>query len=334
MLLPKLTSRRNLRFLAPLGMTHAPCGPHKGMKMTVGLPTVTPAKAGVHTPPLDSGLQPNDKGGEIARGHLYDNLGEVAALVTGSGMGLLLDMDGTLSEIVPVPEEATVSPAIRSTLDRLLHRLPLVAVITGRSATQARDIVGIRQLVYVGNHGLERLEGERFTLAEEVRPFVPYLEQLMARVRDRISSEGITLEDKGSSFAIHYRNAENPGKAQQDVLNIVREMSGDRVRVLTGKAVINVLPPVALTKGDSVASLVKEYGLSGAILIGDDVTDIDSFRAANRLSGQQGFKSISIAVVGPDSPEELERLADFTVAGVSEVEDFLDWLVEQTVDSL
>ena len=96
-----------------------------------------------------------------------------------------------------------------------------------------------------------------------------------------------------------------------------------------GKTVINLLPPVNVTKGTAVISLVKEYGLSGAILIGDDVTDIDSFRAASYLSNRQGFGSISIAVAGSDSPPGLEGEVDFALSSVSEVEDFLIWLAER-----
>ena len=85
-----------------------------------------------------------------------------------------------------------------------------------------------------------------------------------------------------------------------------------------------------MNKGTAVVSLVEEHGLSGAILLGDDVTDIDSFRSATRLSNGNSFASISVAVGGSDCPEELVREADLTLPGVSAVEDFLDWLVEQT----
>ncbi len=271
---------------------------------------------------------------------MQDHLEGVAALLKVGPVGLLLDLDGTISEIVSEPQAAAVSPAIKSALRELCLRLALVAVITGRSAWQARDIVGLQELTYVGNHGLERLERGRFTLTEGVQAYVPFLKRLLERLGERfppsgpgqVPSSGLTLEDKESSFAVHYRLARDPDKARDDALEAIRELAGGQVRVLMGKAVINVLPPVNLTKGTAVISLVTEHNLSGAVLIGDDVTDIDSFRAARDLSSQGSFSGISVAVVGPDSPPELEKEADFTLSMVSEVGDFLKWLVGQ-VDS-
>ena len=266
----------------------------------------------------------------IAAGSLLDHLSEVSALLKHGSVGLLLDLDGTISEIVPEPEAASVRPAVVAALEKLHRRLALVAILTGRSAGQARDILGLQQLVYVGNHGLERLENGRTILAEESQSFAPFLEQLLARLRPRFPSQGLIFEDKGGSFTIHYRLAVDPGKAREDVLEAIRELAGGQVRVLMGKTVINVLPPAKLNKGTAVISLVKEYGLGGAILIGDDVTDIDSFHAARQLSRRQGFISISVTVEAPDCPAELETEANFSLAGVSEVEDFLAWLAEQT----
>ena len=241
-----------------------------------------------------------------------------------------MDLDGTISEIVLEPDKASVSPLVRSVLKELHARLTLVAIITGRSARQARDIVGLPELIYVGNHGLEWLERDRSTLSEEARSFMPLMDQLLVRLRERFPSDGIIFEDKGGSLAVHYRLASDPDKAHNDLLEAIQELVEGRLKVLMGKTVINVLPPVSLTKGTAVTSLVSEYGLSSAILIGDDVTDIDSFRAASRLSGHRGFSSASIAVVGLDSPPELEQETDFTLASVSEVEDFLTWMVERT----
>ena len=270
------------------------------------------------------------EGAEIARGSLLDHLGEVADLLKRGRIGLLSDLDGTISEIVPQPNMASVSPQIRSSLRELHFRLALVAIVTGRLASQARDIVGIQELIYVGNHGLERMEKGRVSIVEEGRPFAHLLEKLMERVRERTRSEELTFEDKGSSFAVHYRLAENPAKARRLVVQAIRELAGHQVRLLAGKSVIDVLPPVNLNKGTAVMSLVNDFSLSGAILMGDDTTDVDSFRSARELPARQSFSNIAIAVVGPDSPPELEKDADFTLSSVSEVENFLAWLVEQT----
>ena len=263
------------------------------------------------------------------RGHLFDNLGEVATLLKEGPIGLLLDLDGTISEIVPQPDEASVSPSIKAVLRELGRSLPLVSIITGRSAGQARDIVGIEDLVYVGNHGLEWIIGGRETLAQEATPYVSSLRRLLVLLRENLPLEGLFFEDKGGSFAIHYRHAPYPDVARESILKAIQELAQGEVRILMGKAVVDLLPPVHLTKGSAVVSLVKEYRLCGAILIGDDVTDLDSFRAARQLSSQGGFASISIAVIGPESPPELKGEAEFTLPSVAEVERFLVWLAEK-----
>ena len=253
----------------------------------------------------------------------------MAALLKEGPIGLLLDLDGTISEMVPQPDEASVSPSIKAVLEKLHRSLPLVSIVTGRSARQARDIVGIEELVYVGNHGLERLTDGRTTLAEEASSYVPSLRRLLTLLRENLFLEGLAFEDKGGPFAVHYRHAPDPNVARESILKAIEELAGGEVRPLMGKAVINVLPPVYLTKGSAVMSLAKEYRLSGAILIGDDVTDVDSFQAAVHLSNQGGFTSIPIAVMGLDSPPELESAAEFTLSSVTEVEHFLVWLAKQ-----
>ena len=265
----------------------------------------------------------------IARGSLLDHLLELQALLESGPAGLMLDLDGTISEIVPEPGEARISDRVRRALTVLNRRLALVAIVTGRSAWQARDIVGLPELIYVGNHGIERLQSGRLSLAEEARPFKPFLAQLLGRLRARFPEAGIIFEDKSGSFAVHYRLASDPDEARGDVVNAINELAGEQVKLLMGKTVINVLPPLHLTKGSAVTSLVAEYGLSGAIVIGDDVTDIDAFRAAGHLSTREGFSSISVAVAGRDSPPGLREEADFTLESVTEVEDLLSWMVTQ-----
>src|SRR5688572_20806928 len=68
---------------------------------------------------------------------------------------ILLDVDGVLAPIVDVPHEAVVPEETRAAVARLHGRYALVACISGRSGADARRIVGLDQLVYVGEHGLE-----------------------------------------------------------------------------------------------------------------------------------------------------------------------------------
>ena len=267
--------------------------------------------------------------GEIAKDSLLAHLDRATALLSEGPTGLLLDLDGTISEIVPGPMDSAVSPTMRAALVELHRRLPLVAIVTGRSSERARDIVGVPELLYVGNHGLERMEQGRLTMAKEVEPHLRFLEQLFESLRGRFSEEGLMYEHKEGSFAIHYRHTTNPQRACQELLEGIEELASGRVKVVMGKQVVNVLPPVDLNKGTAVVSLVKKYGLAGAVLMGDDVTDIDAFRAAEELVTVGGFSKLGIAVVGSGSPQELVALADYTLDSVAEAEDFLTWLAQR-----
>src|SRR5918994_792595 len=68
---------------------------------------------------------------------------------------ILLDVDGVLAPIVEIPHEAVVPEETRAEVARLNRRYALVACISGRSGADARRIVGLDELVYVGEHGLQ-----------------------------------------------------------------------------------------------------------------------------------------------------------------------------------
>ena len=90
--------------------------------------------------------------------HLFENLDAIQELLSLSPFGLITDVDGTISEIAPFPEEARVSPVCREQLATLTKRLELVAAISGRPVSEVREMIGVEEIVYIGNHGLERWE--------------------------------------------------------------------------------------------------------------------------------------------------------------------------------
>ena len=68
---------------------------------------------------------------------------------------LVTDIDGTLSKIVPNPQDAIVEVTVKENLRRLLPLLDAVAVITGREASVARRLVGVEGLTYVASYALD-----------------------------------------------------------------------------------------------------------------------------------------------------------------------------------
>ena len=147
-------------------------------------------------------------------------------LVQQKRIGLVTDMDGTISYIVQKPEDAVVTPRNLALLASLREKLALVAVVSGRPAKNVRERVGLPDVEYVGNHGLERwVDGEvRHNTA--LTAYLPRLEASVAKLR-QISMGGTQVEDKGVTVTIHYRQTENPVEIRERLRPVVQQIASD-----------------------------------------------------------------------------------------------------------
>ena len=233
---------------------------------------------------------------------------------------LLLDYDGTLAPIAPSPEQATLPPATKRLLQKL-SRSPTVtvALISGRALAELRQLVGLRDLTYIGNHGLEMWRDGRRTVVDIPESSRKALGEILPRLA-KLASEfhGAYLEDKGPALSLHYRlvpRDEAPrlkAAFRHEVLPFVH--SGD-FTLLKGKRVIEVRAGVNWTKGHAARSLVKRMRRRSLlpIYIGDDRTDEDAFRLlSDGITIRVGFHRRSGA--------------DYYVRGVREVHSLLQWM--------
>jgi len=216
---------------------------------------------------------------------LWSQLLQIEEMIRRSGHTLLLlDYDGTLTPITSLSAQARLPSATKSVL-RTLSRSPrvTVAVISGRSLVTLRQLVGVRNLTYVGNHGLDMwCRGRRTAVV------VPKCSrEALSWVRPTLASlvtdiPGASLEDKGLSLALHYRPvlASHVAGLKAGIRKAVLPFlqSGD-LSLLNGKKVIEVRPGLTWTKGNAVLRLVKLMRRRGLlpIYIGDDRTDEDAF---------------------------------------------------------
>lgn len=239
--------------------------------------------------------------------------------------GLISDVDGTLSPIAPTPQAARLDPRCHAALQRLAQRLALVAVISGRPAEEARRLVDVPEAVYVGLHGLERWERGRAWRDPRAERYLPRLRQVLERAKERIALPEVVWEDKGLLFAVHTRLAAGGPAAQARVEAALRplvETAG--LRLLTGRQVIEVLPPVEANKGKALVKVIHDYRLKGAIYMGDDRTDLDAFRALRRWSGH----GLAVGIDSAEAPPELRTEADLLLEGVSQAYEFLESLAD------
>ena len=240
---------------------------------------------------------------------------------------LCSDIDGTLSPIVQVPEAAFVPEPIKQALAALAERLALVVAITGRGVEDARRMVGLDQFAYVGNHGLERWRNGRVDVHPRAERYVPLIAATLRQLSSDVDVPGVIFEDKGASASIHYRLAADPAATRALLLGaIAGGAHASELRVVEGRMVLNLLPNLRLDKGRAIEALVDEHRLNGVVFLGDDVTDLDGFRALAALRDSRGLATLSVAVASPEAPAELTAAADVAVEGVAGVASLLEAL--------
>ncbi len=216
-----------------------------------------------------------------------------------STAALFLDVDGVLAPIVPRPEDARVPEETRRELRRLDERYELVACISGRAGENAAQVVGVPELVYVGNHGLE------------LDPDAPRWE---ARLADFLAElDWPRIEDKGLTASLHYRDRPDEEAARAELEGIAKRARDAGFVARFGKKVLEILPPVQANKGTAVRRLLETHGVEHALYAGDDTTDLDGFKALDGLE-----LAVRVAVVSREGPSALYDSADLTVDGPDE----------------
>jgi len=243
---------------------------------------------------------------------------------------VLTDVDGTLAPIADRAEEAAVPAAAREALAALSGEYGLVGAVSGRQAEEARRLVGLDQLAYAGNHGLELLlPGE-----DSVRPDP----SLAGRERDaagfvagrdtaELAAAGLRLEDKGAIQALHWRGAEDEAEAEARAHEIAIEAGQAGLEPHWGRKVLELRPVGGGGKGAAVASLLASDGIDRVVYAGDDRTDLDAFRRLEELRrGGELVAAVRVGVLSPEGPQELTEESDLEVGGPSGWLAILEWL--------
>lgn len=211
-------------------------------------------------------------------------------------LAVFLDYDGTLTPIVPRPEDAVLSGETREAM-RALARHASVAVISGRDLRDVRERVGLPDLVYAGSHGFDISGPDLRKEAERAADFLPALDAAEAELTEALGAlEGVQVERKKFSIAVHYRRADAEA-AEQAQAAARRAGAREGLRASPGRKIVEVQPDIDWDKGRAVLWLMETLGLDGedvaALYVGDDVTDEDAFRALARRP-----RALGVAVRG------------------------------------
>lgn len=215
----------------------------------------------------------------------------------------ILDYDGTLAYVTDRPHQAKPHPEVVDLLNRLERRHP-VAILTGRSVRDVGELLGVAGIRVIGVHGIES-----GTTDGPVESLVPdrVMERLERLRQDLPDIAGLEVEDKDSAIALHYRNAEDPAEAEK-ALRTWSERVPDELEPLWGKKVLEIRP-LGYDKGRAARTLMEEHPGRTPVVIGDDTTDEEAFRAVE--------EGVTIKV-GPG-----ETAARYRLAGVDEVVAYL-----------
>jgi trehalose 6-phosphate phosphatase len=245
------------------------------------------------------------------------------AVLRHSPAALTTDIDGTISKIAPTPGEAVVDPTAKAALALLSGRLAEVVVVSGRAPEVAGEMVGHPGLTYIGNHGLERIaRGEHWThpAAEAARPAVTEaLAEIERKAKSEAETPWLVIENKGVTGTVHYRLAPDAQTAEAFLQPLaVAATARHGLRLTKGRMIFELRPQLAINKGTAILDLVHDLGLRGIVFFGDDLTDLDAFRALRELREAGEAATLRVAVLGPDTARVILDEADLTVDSVEE----------------
>ncbi len=235
---------------------------------------------------------------------------------------VVTDIDGTISAIAPTPAEAMVDPGAHAALALLRERLAAVAVVSGRAPQDGAAMVGLPELTYVGNHGLERIvAGVPWThpVAAAMQPAIAAaLAEIETAARAAADVPWLIVENKGVTGTIHYRLAPDPVAAVALLEPLARAATGRHdLRLTLGRMILEIRPLLAVNKGTAIRELAHDLGLRGIVFFGDDVTDVDAFRALREMRQAGEASTLRVGVLGPETSPAVLAEIDVSVSGVA-----------------
>ena len=198
---------------------------------------------------------------------------------------LFLDFDGTLVEIAPAPDLVQVPAELPHLLGELADRLDgAVAVGSGRPLDELAHMLAPFAGGIAGDHGLERRYGDGNVTRCPAPPKLGEARSALGEFAAR--HEGVLLEDKGGSLALHYRQAPSLAARCHALVRRAAQASNGALAAVAGKMVIELMPRSG-GKGRAIADFLADAPFHGRlpVFIGDDTTDEDGFAAVNRLGG-------------------------------------------------
>ncbi|MDP9294996.1 MAG: trehalose-phosphatase [Actinomycetota bacterium] len=244
---------------------------------------------------------------------------------------VLLDVDGVLAPIVQHPDDSHMPETTRRPLIEVAKRYGVVACVSGRRAADARRIVALGSIAYLGSHGSEVLRPGS-TTPEMDRELQAWTRRVQAFAREAFSERmrklRVRLEDKEAIAALHWRGVPDEEAAQVAIEEVAVAAENAGFAPHWGRKVLEIRPPVRIDKGAGIVTLLRDTDLVAALYVGDDTTDLDAFRGLTELveMGRLGT-ALRVGVSSDEGPSALQEEADLMVDGTDGVRDLLRALI-------
>ena len=197
---------------------------------------------------------------------------------------LLLDVDGTILDIAPVPGGVQMPPGLIDNIEILREKTAgALAFLSGRTIKNLDTLFSPLVLPAVGDHGAEvRLPNGT------VQHDVPMPTKVKARFEELAALDPrIIFEDKTYSVALHYRLApEFAGHLMDAARERVAEVPELNLTILNGHAVLEI-KRAGMSKGTGLSELMALAPFEGRkpYFAGDDRTDEDALAVLPQFGG-------------------------------------------------
>ncbi|XP_076913055.1 putative trehalose-phosphate phosphatase D [Bidens hawaiensis] len=233
---------------------------------------------------------------------------EMIVAAKGKKIVVFLDYDGTLSNIVPNPDQAFMSKKVYG-------------------------FVKLDDIYYAGSHGLDiaapfqcigdpKFQNKAFDKNHRYTSlqFARYFDVLKEETND---IKGVMLENNKFCVSVHFRHVsdEDFPILEEVVKSVVDEL--EEFRLSEGRKVFEIRPDIEWDKGHAMEYLLETFGYGSSndvlpIYIGDDRTDEDAFKAIKKRGN--GY-----SIVVSSSPKD--TMALYSLRSPSDVKKFLSRLV-------
>lgn len=196
---------------------------------------------------------------------------------------VFLDLDGTLLEIAATPDAVVVPTDLVATLKSVGETLGgALAIVSGRMLPEVDRLLAPLKLPASGEHGavIRMPDGSH----DEIDVRIPY--EWVQDLEDASADmQGVIIERKTHGVAAHFRNAPRYERPLRSLAaNLIANAT--TFEIVEAKMAIEIHPRT-VSKARAVNRLMSAPPFAGRVpvFVGDDVSDQDGFRAAEKLGG-------------------------------------------------